>query len=159
MRIPLTLAIASFVLVALGGDAAALDDRVYPGSQCVKWSGATPTYWYSSIENPSTSTMKVDCPAGNATNLAISDNYVWARDQNSGSNVVCNIVQFVPVNNANIGAVYTSGNAQTSGSSANFQFIAQGMAQHGGWLYWSCSVPAISGSNKSSIGAYNFKQI
>ena len=39
------------------------DRKVFAGSSCVKYSGPTPTYYASSIGNPSTSTlMKVDCP-------------------------------------------------------------------------------------------------
>ena len=134
------------------------DQKVYPGSMGVKFSGATPSYYFSTIGNPSsTTTMGVDLPAVNDTNTNIESSWVRVLDRHYSAGVSCSL------NTAYWNNTYDTfygswGAAVTSaGSSNDVQVLNTGTA-HGSaerHIYFSCSIPATYSGNLSHIVSYS----
>jgi hypothetical protein len=121
----------------------AVDGKNYPGSNCVRVSGATPIYGESAIGNPSTTTgLSVDCPAvKDATN--IQSGWVRVIDNHTTQVVSCTLV-----------CVSRSGTTTSScvrqdfstGSSASVQELSFGSltclgCNNRAHYYYSCYIP------------------
>jgi hypothetical protein len=134
------------------------DQKVYPGSMGVKFSGPSPSYYFSTIGNPSsTTTMSVDLPAVNDTNTAIESSWVRVLDRHYSSGVSCSLNTAYWNNTYDTfygswGALVTS-----AGSSNDVQVLNTGTA-HGSaerHIYFGCAIPATYSGNLSHIVSYS----
>jgi hypothetical protein len=121
----LKMAAVAFAFGVLGTNspAAADDPKLYPGSMCVKWSGPNPTYSWSSIQNPSSSSyLYLDCPAirDNIGN-SINDASITVVDRNYNQDVQCSLNSFYHYSGGFLG--WSSPNNYSYGSSNNAQTL------------------------------------
>lgn len=134
----------------------------YPGSMCVRWAGAMPSYYYSFIGNGSaTQSLYVDCVAprfdigwpGN------SDGNGWVRtlDRHYTDNVNCTFVSAFYTDNT---YAWSSSTQSTAGSSdlaqqLNFGDLPANSVSH---FYYSCRIPPAYAGNQSHITTYRLSQ-
>jgi hypothetical protein len=155
-------ALAAFVLATLGATQAhAVDGKNYPGSMCVPWgANRTPTYYYSAIGNPSTSTdLLLDCPiVRDSITNTIQSGWVKAIDQHYYDNVSCRLDSIYFSGGAAWG--WSSPTLSSSGSSGNPQHLAFGGvgANNTAHYYYSCRIPPTFNGNVSSITSYQVNE-
>ncbi|MCG8312616.1 MAG: hypothetical protein MI976_05320 [Pseudomonadales bacterium] len=147
------------VLAVATSAAQADDQKVYPGSMGVKYSGPTPTYSTSSIGNPSsTSWMYVDLPAINDLSDDVKASYVRVLDRHYSSDVRCTVNQAYWNNTADTFYGWWGGAQYSGGSSTNSQTLNTGaVGGTGGAVhtYFSCRVPPTYSGNVSRIISYS----
>ncbi len=133
------------------------DQKVYPGAMGVKFSGATPTYYFSTIGNSSTTTMYIDLPAVNDTNSDVESSWVRVLDRHYSSGVSCSLN--TAYWNNTYDTFYGSWGAAvvSSGSSDDVQVLNTGTANGSAerHIYFSCSIPAAYSGNLSRIVSYS----
>lgn len=155
--------IATLLVAIFMSQAQAADGKVYPGSNCVRYAGSTPSYSWSRIGNPSTTTnLYLDCPfAKDHIGFAFDSYWMRATDLSSASNVTCRLY-----------SVYRSGGTiwfwsgsllatSSAGFSTNEQHISGGAnvgANNVSHAYFSCKIPPqqIGRSYISSYSATEF---
>lgn len=150
---------ALFAIMAAGVSLAnAADRKVYPGSMGVKFSGPTPTYNFSAIGNPSSTTwMYVDLPAINDdTTSGIDTSWVQVLDRHYTSNVRCSINSAYWNNTYDSFYGYWGPSVSSTGSSNDAQTLNTGAATGGSTRheYFSCAVPPSYSGNVSYLVSY-----
>lgn len=154
------IAVSMVVPVAVGAFSIQVnaDQKIYPGSMGVKFSGATPSYYFSSIANPSTTTtMYLDLPVVNDTNTAIESSWVNVLDRHGTAGVSC-ALNTVYWNNTHDtffgswGAKHTSINFGNDVQTLNTGTLPGGVARH---IYFSCEIPPAYSGKLSHIVSYS----
>ncbi len=134
----------------------AADDKTYPGSMGVKYSGPAPVYTTSAIGNSSTTSwMYVDLPAINDDNNDIAASNVRVIDLSGTGNISCNVNQAYRSGSSFFG--WWGSTRTSTGASSSPQTLNTGplggtnMTVH---TYFSCAIPPKYGSNISYIISY-----
>lgn len=154
------IAILMVVPVAVGAFSIQVnaDQKIYPGSMGVKFSGATPNYFYSSIGNPSTTTtMHVDLPVVNDTNTAVESSWVKVLDRHYNSNLSCSLNTAYWNNTYDTFYGSWGASVTSTGSSNNVQTLNTGTATGAAdrHIYVSCTIPPAYSGNFSHIVSYS----
>ena len=151
---------APMTAALLGGPAQAGDAKTYPGSMCVRYSGASPSYSSSAIGNPSsTQWLYLDCPAINdSMNEDLNNSWVGALDRHYSSDIRCS------VNSAYWNSTHSTfygwwgSNQYSSGSGNHRQLLSWGGLSGSGetvHTYFSCRIPPTYSGNRSYIISYH----
>jgi hypothetical protein len=158
MRWGVWLTVVLAILGVTPADAAE-DGKNYPGSMCIRWSGGSPSYAYSSIGNPSAaSDLKVDCPVvkdGIAEN--IKSGWVRVTDRHTTRNISCTLVSVYRADN---GAVVDEPFGPVESTRGGDNFVVEQL-EFGGLAtnplahyYYSCTIPPAQGGRISQIHTY-----
>jgi hypothetical protein len=145
---------------------------VYPASECVKWraSEPTPELNNSRIFNPSTSWMRVDCPAGRHDfdgflyTSAVESSYVSAIDRNDNADVCAVLVKYRHTDFTSTASWASGGFRCTtinSGTTLFAEKIHTGSLFLGHpdyHLFFSVWVPGRAGDAKSGLVSFNVSQ-
>jgi len=135
-------------------------DRVYPASGCTVWSGPAPSYFYSGIENHSSSAIWVDCPVVNETGNP-NIGYVQVRDRHPSSAVECTF--FSAWGNGSGNITFWATAPQASGGSTNrfvsliFDSIVDPDPSRASF-YYSCTIPPAYSGRYSAIHSYRLEE-
>ena len=147
----------AMALAFLSNQGFADDQKVYPGSLGVRWDGADPSYYFSSIGNPSsTEWLKVDLPVINddlGNDIGYSN--VRVLDRNYSYNVSCSL-NSVYWNGSGFSG-YFGPKTYSSGSSDYLQYLYTGGVGGGTYSYheyFSCEIPPSYNGNQSYIVSY-----
>jgi hypothetical protein len=123
------------------------ESLVYPGSNCIKVTGGTPTFFASvdplnnsqlhgRLRNDTTTTMVVQCPMyDNGTNFT---GRVWVIDNSVTQNITCCSKIRNPVSGAANQCKSTSGN---SSSTKTLDFDGPDQTGTFGYRFYDCSLP------------------
>lgn len=152
----LSLVLAS--TVGLPAAAMAADNKTYPGSSCVRYSGASPSYSFSMIGNPSSSSWTyLDCPIINDENSDTASAWVGVLDRHYTSNVRCALNTAYWNNSADSIYGWWGPTRYSSGSSNDRQVLSwssQGGTGFNVHTYFSCAIPPTYSGNRSYIISY-----
>lgn len=155
-----TLLVVSLGLLAVimgFSPAGAEDGKLYPGSMCVRYAGtSTPSYNFSAIGNPSTSSwLYVDCPVvHDSMNHSIRNGYVNMIDMNYSSNVRCSLNSFYRSGGSWYGWWSPSKSSSGSGSSPQRIYYSGLGSNSSSHYYYSCQIPPRYSGNTSYLGSY-----
>jgi hypothetical protein len=162
------LLVAALFGVSLAGiaiqPAHAADQKVFPGSMCVRYAGpgltVEPLDNSSIFNNSGSAVMRVDCPIMK-TRPRTGLSRVWVRviDQHPTQNVVCRLVN--SIRSGSNWSQRLGPSRQSSGNSPNRQSLqaapvnpVDGWASELGHWYVSCSIPPLSSGRRSHIINY-----
>ena len=156
-RLSISAAAIAFAFSATQGFAG--DAKTYPGSMGVRYAGASPSYNYSAIGNPSsTQWMYVDLPVINDDmGDDISSSYVRVLDRHYSSDVRCSINSAYWNSSAGAFYGYWGANKYSAGSGNSLQSLPTGGVGGAGTSYhhyFSCRVPPTYSGNRSYIVSY-----
>jgi hypothetical protein len=153
----ITLLVALFMVMTGALPALAADGKIYPGSMGVRYAGtSTPTYNFSAIGNPSTTSwLYLDLPAIHDS-IAGNINKSWVRviDQHYSANVSCKLFS---VYRSGCGfSAWVSPTRYSTGSSCAEQVLLPGGvgANSKSHYYFSCKIPPKYNNNSSYIISY-----
>ncbi len=151
--------------------AQASDDKIYPGSMCVRFSGSTavlPTLADSRLFNPATTVLRMDCPVvHDSINSGIQSGYVdvidrnFAGDNSNDANTqVC--AELISISQA-LSSVITfrsTGRRCTTGASSVSKRLSFGSlaANSNAYYYYSVSLPPTFNGQQSAIIAYRVNE-
>lgn len=131
--------LSTMVCLSLPNRAAAVIDEllVYPGSNCVRAAGGTPTFnsngW---LVNTTASTMVVQCPLyDNGTNFTGN---VWVLDNSTTANVTCSSNARNPISGSGTQTKSTTGN---SSSSMVLSFTGPDIGGTFTFRFYTCTLP------------------
>lgn len=117
---------------------AAIDERlVYPGSNCVRAAGGTPTFNSSGwLVNNTSSIMIVQCPMyDNGTDFTGN---VWVLDNSTSANVTCSSNARNPLGGGGTQTLSTSGNASAAMA---LSFTGPDVAGTFAFRFYTCTLP------------------
>ncbi|HEV8713497.1 MAG TPA: hypothetical protein VGX03_11810 [Candidatus Binatia bacterium] len=156
-RLFLTLSVAGLIGV-LRTPTAQADDKVYPGTMCVRLQGGILSSNDNGLFNIGNTAMLVRCPIVR-DNTTLPWNtlqvVVFDRDPSVPSNVVC-----TAFSHRRDGLSFFAANRQTAGSSANAQFLNFTPLTEfdNGYFHFRCSIPPIVNGNPSGIASYFIRE-
>ena len=138
----------------------ALDGKIYPGSNCVRYAGSSSViYNFSAIGNNSTTqALFLDCP-GVKDATSIHHGWVRGQDRHDTQNIRCQL--FSVYRNAAGGFVgWWSPVGQSVGSVVAVQQWNYGAVNGNGssHYYYSCQIPPKVGANASWIDTYSITE-
>jgi len=153
----LTTILSTLGVLAISTAAAAHSGReLAPGSLCRAWSSSepTPSLYFSSAENPSTSqTLHMDCPLLHMYTGGINVGYVQVRDQHSSQNVTCKLCYGLFSGGSTSEVCETKSTAGEGDTWTWLSFNAVAGVPIWSPLYYSCTVPPDEGG-RSAVAAY-----
>lgn len=142
-------------LLSLLSLAQAADAKIYPGSMCRR-ADTTADTWLdgSRLFNNASSAITVDCPVVRDNTSSISSSYLYVLDYSSTANISCTLVN---QSLSSASSYYWSSTVSSSSATTTHQKLTTGAPSSSissGYLFFSCSVPAASGSSYSGIAGY-----
>jgi len=164
MSIKLSFKYLLLLLTALPAiNAIAADDKIYPASECVVWSGPNVNYSYSSIFNNTNRVIRVDCPAiHDVIGRNIRSATFTAKDRHTLQGVACSLNSVYARNVGANGQVWGwfGATISTGGSPNTWQTLGLGGAgaNTSTHYYLSCSLPPVQGGRRSSLFSYRVNE-
>jgi hypothetical protein len=161
-------ALAVVVMAAMGAaQALALDGKVYPASMCVQWAGSStvlPVLNDSRLFNPSTTIMRLDCPAvHDSINNSIERGYVDVIDNHADdaslpetAKQVCALLVSASQVTSSTTTVRTTPRVCSTGAKFQSQRLSFGglPADRNAHYYYSVSIPPVDNGLRSAIISY-----